>query len=65
MYIEKFVLFSAENCVFYVHSERQRVLKTNECWRIVQCSIFNLSDITVYRVATKEAKMHYFATFPY
>jgi hypothetical protein len=32
MYIEVIVLFSAKNCVFYVHSERKRILKTNECW---------------------------------
>jgi hypothetical protein len=32
MYIEVVVLFSAKNCVFYVHSERKRILKTNECW---------------------------------
>jgi hypothetical protein len=53
MYIEILVLFSAENCVFYVHSERQRVLKTNECWRIVVlCVIVDLAGLTVYRAAT-------------
>lgn len=52
MHVEVLVLFSAKNYVFYVHSERQSVLKTNECWGIVQFPIVNLSDITVYRVVT-------------
>jgi len=52
MHIEVLVLFSAENYVFYVHSERQRVLMTNECWGTVQFYIVNLSDMTVYSVVT-------------
>jgi len=50
MHIEVLVLFSAENYVFYIHSERQSVLMTNECWGTVQFSVVNLSDITVCRV---------------
>jgi hypothetical protein len=50
MHIEVLVLFSAENYVFYVQSERESVLKTNECWGIIQFSIVNLSDNSVQSV---------------